>query len=252
MSSVLLNDDSTEVVGISRSPELADVFLPYKWKAHDRFSFIQLDLNHDLEKIMDRIQSFRPDYIINFAAQGMVPQSWQAPLDWFRTNTLSMVALHDRLRECEFVKKYVQISTPEVYGATSGIVKEDFPYNPSTPYAVSKAACDMCLKAFHKVHNFPVCFTRAANVCGPGQQLYRILPRTILCILNGEKLRLEGGGKAVRSFIHIKDVINGTVQVARKGDPGCSIPLFDNKSDFNSGFGRKNLPYYECEIRRSC
>ncbi len=73
---------------------------------------------------------------------------------------------------------------------------------------------------FHKTYDFPVAFTRAANVYGPGQQLYRIIPRTIFYFLTGRILQLHGGGHSVRSFIHIVDVSDGTLRVARQAKPG--------------------------------
>jgi dTDP-glucose 4,6-dehydratase len=209
-----------EVVGISRSPEPATCFLPYRWKPHDKFTFRQIDLNHDLKAALALVESFKPDYVVNFAAQGMVPQSWSAPRDWLMTNTVAMVDLHDGLRKFKFIKKFVQASTPEVYGNTSGLVNETAPYNPSTPYAVSKAACDMSLMAFQRAYGFPVALTRSANVCGPAQLLFRIIPRAVLCVMAGEKLQLQGGGTSVRSFIHIRDVCDGTLQVAREAQPG--------------------------------
>lgn len=216
-----LLEKGVEVIGISRSPEHNDVFLPYKWGSNlSGFRFLQLDLNKDLNKIMEVVHEEKPDYIVNFAAQGMVAESWQKPEDWFQTNTLSNVKMHDQLRKCDFLKKYVHISTPEVYGSCEGLVAENTNYSPSTPYAVSRAAADLSLMSFYKVYQFPVVFTRAANVYGPGQQLYRIIPRTILFFLIGEKLQLHGGGHSVRSFIHINDVAAGTVEVARKADPG--------------------------------
>jgi dTDP-glucose 4,6-dehydratase len=109
-------------------------------------------------------------------------------------------------------------------------VKETAPFNPSTPYAVSKAACDMNLLAYRKAFGFPVAFTRAANVCGPGQPLYRIIPRTVFCVLTGQKLRLEGGGTSVRSFIHMADVSRGTLEVARRGIPGDVYHLATDKN----------------------
>lgn len=215
-----------EAVGVSRSPQPDEVFLPYAWSAgRERFAFHQLDLNRDLDRIEALARETRPDYVVNFAAQGMVAQSWLHPEHWFATNTLSMVRLHDRLRKLEGLKKFVHASTPEVYGATAGAVTEDAPFNPSTPYAVSKAACDMSLISFHKTYGFPAALTRAANVCGPGQQLYRIIPKTILCILTGQKLRLEGGGRSVRSFIHIRDVAEATLRIARIGVPGRAYHL---------------------------
>ena len=212
--------EGLEVIGISRSCEPDAVFLPYKKLESKLFSFCQADLNHDMDKIMVVTNDFKPDYVVNFAAQGMVAQSWQWPEHWFQTNAVASVILHDRLRKCEFLKKYVHISTPEVYGNCEGMVKENTSYNPSTPYAVSRAAADMSLMSFFKAYDFPVVFTRAANVFGPAQQLYRIIPRTILYFMVGRKLQLHGGGHSVRSFIHIRDVADGTLRAARTGDPG--------------------------------
>ena len=220
-----------QVVGVSRSPEPDVALLPYKWAPHDRFQFAQLDLNHDLEKIDQLTREFAPDYVINFAAQGMVAQSWANPEHWFMTNVVSMVKLHEKLRKHSFIKKYVQISTPEVYGSTSGLIPETTPFNPSTPYAVSKAACDLSLLSYHKAYGFPVAFTRAANVCGPGQSLYRIIPKTILCILTGKKLKLDGGGLSLRSFIHMADVSEGTLRVAKEGKPGEAYHLATSRNE---------------------
>lgn len=213
-------DKGAEIIGISRSPEPNPVFLPYKRKPASSFRFYQLDLNHDLDETIKIIQEFQPEYIVNFAAQSMVGESWQYPEHWFQTNTLATVKLHDLLRHCEFLKKYVHISTPEVYGNCEGIVRENTNYNPSTPYSVSRAAADMSLKTFFDAYDFPVVFTRAANVYGPGQQLYRIIPRAILYFMLGNKLQLHGGGHSVRSFIHIRDVADGTLRAARNGGPG--------------------------------
>ena len=126
----------------------------------------------------------------------MVAQSWARPEHWYQTNTLAMTRLHQRLRGMDFLKKFVHASTPEVYGSTSGLVSEAAPFNPSTPYAISKAACDMSLFAYHRAYGFPAVLTRSANVCGPGQALYRIIPKTVLCVLTGQRLRLEGAGPA--------------------------------------------------------
>ena len=212
--------EGMEVIGISRSEEPHSVFLPYMNKDASRFKFFKLDLNHDLESIMDAIDTNRPDYVVNFAAQSMVAESWQYPEHWFQTNTVATIRLHDELRKRDFLKKYVHISTPEVYGSCEGLVQENTHYNPSTPYAVSRAAADMSLMSFYNAYGFPVVFTRAANVYGPGQQLYRIIPRAILFFLIGRKLQLHGGGHSVRSFIHIRDVADGTLRVAREAPPG--------------------------------
>jgi dTDP-glucose 4,6-dehydratase len=215
----LLNN-GIEVIGISRSSEPDTIFLPYKKNDNiSLFKFYKLDLNKDLEIIVNLINEIKPDYIVNFAAQGMVAESWKQPGHWFQTNTLSSVMLHDKLRKLSFLKKYVHVSTPEVYGSCEGLVKENTIYHPSTPYAVSRAATDMSLMAFYKNYGFPVIFTRSANVFGPCQQLYRIIPRTILFFLLKKKLQLHGGGHSVRSFIHIKDVADGTLKATKMANP---------------------------------
>ena len=209
-----------DVLGISRSPEPHACFLPYKRESAERFRFVQADLNSDLERIMVLVEEWRPKFVANFAAQGMVAQSWNNPEQWFLTNTQSMVALQDRLRRCEFLDGYLQVSTPEVYGSTASAISEDTVYSPSTPYAASKAACDLSLLAFIKGYGFPAVMTRSTNVCGPGQQLYRIIPKMVLSVLLGKKLRLEGGGAAQRSFIHIRDVVDAQLRSLIHGQPG--------------------------------
>ncbi len=216
------------VIGISRSNEANPEFLPYKWQDYYNFTFHQLDLNKDLPAIASIIHEIKPAYVVNFAAQSMVGESWANPGDWFATNVVSTIKFHDELRKCNFLRRYVHISTPEVYGSCDGFVKEDFPFNPSTPYAVSRAAADMSLKTFSDTYNFPVVTTRAANVYGPGQQLYRIIPRTILFIMLGRKLQLHGGGASTRSFIHMRDVSDATWRVMEGGKNGDTYHISTN------------------------
>lgn len=209
-----------KVIGMSRSQEPHPAFLPYadnKNKA--KFQFIKADLNHDLNHIESVVTEFKPRYFFNFASQSMVGESWNHPDHWYMTNVVSTAKLFQRLAKADKMEKYVHISTPEVYGSTNGWIKEHYNYNPSTPYATSRAACDMHLMNIFNHSKFPVVFTRAANVYGPGQQLYRILPRTVLFMRLGNKLQLHGGGESVRSFIHMDDVSDCTMRVAQKGNP---------------------------------
>lgn len=182
--------------------------------------FEQVDINHDLDALDALLKREKPTHVVNFAAQSMVGQSWDHPDDWMRTNVVSTVRLHNLLRAYNGLERYVHVTTPEVYGSTEGWVREDCPYAPSTPYAVSRAAGDMSLKTYTDNFGFPAVSTRAANVYGPGQQLYRIVPRTIYAVTAGQKLRLDGGGKSVRVFIHMTDVSDATLKVALHGATG--------------------------------
>ena len=210
-----------DVLATSRSDEAHPAFLPYKWqKRPGQVRFKRIDLNHDLEGLKALLASERPTHVVNFAAQSMVGESWLYPDHWMMTNVVSTVRLHELLRNCDGLERYVHVTTPEVYGSTEGWVKENAPFNPSTPYAVSRAAGDMSLRTYFANYQFPVLFTRAANVYGPGQQLYRIVPRTIVAAMGGQKLRLDGGGKSVRVFIHMTDVSDATLKIARAGTLG--------------------------------
>jgi dTDP-glucose 4,6-dehydratase len=215
-----------QVLGVSRSAELHPVFLPYlAVSAGQRFRFAQVDINTQLDELMTLVREFEPEYVVNFAAQGMVAQSWEWPEHWYQTNVVGQVKLHDALRKQSRIRRYVHISTPEVYGSTEGWVKEHFTFAPSTPYAASRAACDLHLMTFFKAYQFPVVWTRAANVYGPGQQMYRIIPRALLFARMGRKLQLHGGGHSVRSFIHIDDVADATFRVATSGTIGESYHI---------------------------
>ena len=215
-----------DVLATSRSGEPHPALLPYKWhKRPGRVHFKRMDINEDLAALDGLLRSERPTHVVNFAAQSMVGESWVNPDHWMMTNVVSTVRLHERLRAYDGLQRYVHVTTPEVYGSTQNWIREDHAFNPSTPYAVSRAAGDMSLRTYFDRYRFPVVFTRAANVYGPGQPLYRIVPRTILAGLGGERLKLDGGGTSERVFIHITDVSDATLRVAMCGTPGATYHI---------------------------
>jgi dTDP-glucose 4,6-dehydratase len=212
-----------KIVGFNRSAEGSEIFLPYRsLLAGGVYKFFKADINHDLDLIIAELDQFRPQVIVDFAGQGMVAESWQTPEQWYSTNIVSKVRLHNQLRQRDWLERYIRISTPEVYGSQSSLSKESWQYNPSTPYAVSHAAIDMSLRAFQQQYGFPVIFTRHANFFGPGQQLYRIIPRTIIYALTGRKLQLQGGGISQRAFIYGSDVAEGILRATEMGVVGDS------------------------------
>ena len=211
----LLNKTDYKVIGISRSQEGNAIFLTYKKNIKERFKFFQMDINKDLDKLISLIKEEQIDSIVNFAAQGMVGQSWENPEHWFTTNTLGIVKLTNALKKLQ-IKKYIQISSPESYGSCNN-ADETTPYNPSTPYASSKAAGDMFIKNLIDQYNFPAIFIRSTNVYGPHQQLFRIIPRSIIYLKSNKKIHLHGGGKAVKSYLYIEDVCKGILKVLEKG-----------------------------------
>lgn len=216
----LLARPGASVVGISRSPEKSDLFLPYKSRNSSSFRFFQKNVNSQLDEILRILDEFRPETIINFAAQGEVATSWKHPEHWFTTNALGVVGLANALVGRKYLKRYIHISTPEVYGSCDQDISEDAPLNPSTPYAASKAAGDLFLGTLVKQYRFPLLMIRSTNVYGKHQQLYRIIPRAIIEIKKGAKIQLHGGGVARKAYLHIRDVIGGILLAMDKGREG--------------------------------
>lgn len=242
---LLLEYDNHEVIGISRSPEKTSLFLPYKKHSNPNFTFYQMDLNRDLDEILHLFDSFKPDYIVNFAAQSEVAPSWEHPEHWFQTNVVSLSRLMNGLKSKKFLRRYVHISSPEVYGNCAGKVTEDTPLNPSTPYAASKAAADMFLFTLVKNYNFPMVMIRATNVYGPHQQLWKIIPRSAIYLNIGRKIQLHGGGGAVKSFIHIRDVSRGELSAMKHGRDGQIYHL----SPDNTGYTVRDVVQKVCETK---
>jgi dTDP-glucose 4,6-dehydratase len=211
-----------KVIGISRSKENNKIFLKYKtnklYKKNFLFKKIDINKNKDLEKLIRLIKIKKIKYIVNFASQGMVAESWEKPWDWYNTNVVSFSKLVKKIKDVK-LRKFLNFSTPEVYGNTVTKIKENMIFKPSTPYAISRAAQDLNFFAYYKTYNFPVVYTRTANIYGPHQQLYRIIPLTIMNALKNKQIHLHGSGNSIRSFIYMDDVSKILYQI-----------LFDKKN----------------------
>jgi dTDP-glucose 4,6-dehydratase len=160
------------------------------------------------------------DYVVNFASKSLVAESWDHPQEWTETNVTDTTWFIDNIRRTK-MRKFVHVSTPETYGSTEGWVPETYKdWNPSTPYAVSRAAGDMMLQAYRRAYGFPAVITRTANIYGPGQPKHRFIPLAFDTLRKGERLELHGGGHTVRSWIHVRDACSALYKVAREGSIG--------------------------------
>ena len=215
---ILLKNGYT-VLGIGRSKINKDHFLAFNRKSKN-FKFKKLDLNKDYKAINLILKKEKPKYIINYASQSMVGESWINPIDWFFTNSFSLIRLYENISKLSFKCKLIHISTPEIYGNLKKDTMENEIYNPSTPYAVSRVTADQYLRILFNQNKIEFCSVRASNVYGECQRLYRIIPKTIFSILNKTKLNLDGGGKSIRNFIHIDDVSEATYKVMKSGTSG--------------------------------
>lgn len=218
---LLLDDPKYTVVGVSRSPERSALALKYKLRSDlSNYRYHALDMNRDMGRILDLLDAEKPDAVVNFAAQSEVAPSWDHPEHWFQTNTVALSFLVNHLRKQTYLKRYVHISSPEAYGTCVGRITEESPLNPSTPYAASKAAADYLLKTYATQYGFPLLTVRATNVYGARQQLFKIIPRSAIYVRTGKTIELHGGGRAVKSYIHIRDVSRGEKLILEQGRVG--------------------------------
>ena len=211
----------TRSSGSAGRPERSALFLRSRLRPdRSRYRYHALDMNGDMPDLLELLDAEQPAFIVNFAAQSEVAPSWVHPDHWFETNTVALAKLINHLRRPKWLERYVHISSPEVYGTCVGNVTEESPVNPSTPYASSKAAADMLLANYHQQFGLPLVSVRATNVYGARQQLFKIIPRSVIFMKLGKTIALHGGGVAVKSYIHIRDVSRGELAVMEQGRPG--------------------------------
>ena len=216
----LLEDPNNVVVGVSRSPEYQDRYLPYKTRSNSNFRFRQIDMVRQFNELVELIKEVHPQIVINVAALSEVVLSTEQPVEYFDINTTAVIKLCNYLRTCDEFERYVHISSAEIFGTCEGSVNEEIRFNPSTPYAVSKAAADMYLNTLISNSQFPATIIRSTNVYGRHQQLFKIIPRAMIYLLSGKTIELHGGGLAVKSFIHIRDVVDGLIRTIERGKTG--------------------------------
>ncbi len=185
------------------------------------YAFTQLHMITEQPRLFALLDDMQPEIIVNYAAQGEGAASFGEHADWFyATNTLMLVRLVEFLRTRTWLKRFVQISTSELYGSVTEPANEDAHIRPSSRYAVSKAAFDMDLEIAHRIHGFPMNIIRPSNCITSGQQLHRVVPKAIICALTGQKLPLHGGGQAQKSYMDANDLSRAVMTVLDVGDVG--------------------------------
>ena len=215
----LLDDAGTErVIAVGRAPPKSKAFTLGVGEGDGRYEYHTIHIGYEFDRLMELLNGARPHVIINFAAQGESAASWEQSWRYFETNAVALVRLVEELTRADWLERFIQISTSELYGSCDRAVSEDAPLRPTSPYAASKAAFDMYLGTI--TSRFPFNIIRPSNAYGPGQQLHRVIPKAILCGLTGRKLALHGGGRARKSYIHSRDLARCVRMVAESAPLG--------------------------------
>src|SRR5437588_10663881 len=186
---------------------------------HPRYRFVRGDITD--RQAVDAACRTGVQGIIHFAAESHVDRSIQDSGPFVRTNVLGTQVLLDAAREFG-VERFVNVSTDEVYGSLgpTGSFTEDSPLAPNSPYAASKAAADLLVRAYAHTFGLPAVITRCSNNYGPYQFPEKLIPLFITNLLNDQPVPVYGDGLNVRDWIHVCDHCAAVAAVWRRGRPG--------------------------------
>ena len=170
------------------------------------------------------------DAIVNFAAESHVDRSIDSSKEFVQTNVFGAHTLLESARKNN-LSTFLQVSTDEVYGSISeGSWDEDFPLQPNSPYAASKASADLISQAYYRTYGMDVRIPRCSNNYGPYQYPEKVIPLFITNLIKGKKVPLYGQGLNIRDWLHVTDHCRGIHLVLTKGKSG---------DVFNIGGGRE-------------
>ncbi|MEM1627342.1 MAG: dTDP-glucose 4,6-dehydratase [Sulfolobaceae archaeon] len=176
------------------------------------YDFVKGDIKD--EKLHEAIASYKPDIVVNFAAETHVDRSIYKPQEFILTNVLGTVNVLEASRRFKF--RYVHISTDEVYG--EDCANEDSPLNPSSPYSASKASADLFVKAYVRTYSVEAVIVRPSNNYGPRQFPEKFIPKAILRTLMGLHVSIYGDGRQERDWIYVEDTARIIADLIEKAE----------------------------------
>ncbi len=186
-----------------------------------KYKFIKCNIKD--KKFKNILYRFKPSCIFNLAAETHVDRSIDKPSDFIQSNIVGVYNLLEYFKDYskKNKSKLIHISTDEVYGdMLYGRSTEDYPYQPSSPYAASKAASDHLVSSYIRTYNIPAIVTNCSNNYGPKQHPEKLIPKLIYNIINNKPLPIYGKGENSREWIYVKDHCEALLKVFLKGKVG--------------------------------
>jgi len=215
----------------------------------NKFTFVKGDIT-DRALVTKIFKKHNPSFVINFAAESHVDRSIHGGArDFMRTNVEGATVLFGAAAAMPTLKKFVHVSTDEVYGALSlkrgTSFTEDSPLRPNSPYAASKAASDLVARSFFKTFNLPVVITRCSNNYGPYQHPEKLIPYSVSRLLKGLPITIYGDGLYIRDWIHVEDHCDALELALLKGEPGEVYNIGADDEVNNLALARRLLTYFK-------
>ena len=219
------------VINIDKATYSSNTYNVKEFKNLKKYKYIKLDIkNKKFEKILFK---YKPIGIFNLAAETHVDRSIDNPDSFIQSNIVGVYNLLESFKNFSKTNKskLIHISTDEVFGdILSGRTSEKYPYQPSSPYAASKAASDHLVSSYVRTYNLPAIVTNCSNNYGPKQHPEKLIPKLIYNILNNKPLPIYGKGTNSREWIYVKDHCEALIKVFLKGKIGDFYNIGSNKN----------------------
>ena len=226
----LVGETGNEVVNLDKLTYAGNLDSLSSVSDSPRYAFEQADIceRESLDKIFSTHQ---PDAVIHLAAESHVDRSIDGPGDFVQTNLVGTYSMLEASRTywsslAEPARdkfRFLHVSTDEVYGDLAGcddLFREDTSYDPSSPYAATKAGSDHLVRAWGRTFKFPVLITNCSNNYGPCQFPEKLIPHMILNALKGKPLPMYGDGRQIRDWLYVDDHARALYRVLTNGKPG--------------------------------
>jgi dTDP-glucose 4,6-dehydratase len=227
----LLLNQNYKVINIDKITYSSNFYNTNEFKNSKNYKFIKCDIKD--RKLKNIIFKYKPDCIFNLAAETHVDRSIDNPESFVQSNIVGVYNLLEifKLYSKIYKSKLIHISTDEVYGdILTGRSSEKYPYQPSSPYAASKAASDHLVSSYVRTYKIPAIVTNCSNNYGPKQHPEKLIPKLIYNILNNKPLPIYGKGTNSREWIYVKDHCEALLKIYKKGKVGEFYNIGSNKN----------------------
>ncbi len=205
--------------------------------------FVKGDIG-DRQLVANLLDQYRPNAIVNFAAESHVDRSISAPDEFIQTNLVGTFNLLEQVRchweglgpDDQSAFRFLHVSTDEVYGSlqkNDPAFSETTPYSPNSPYSASKAGSDHLVRAYHHTYGLPTLTTNCSNNYGPYQFPEKLIPLVIHHALNGRKIPVYGDGANIRDWLYVTDHCLAIMAVLEKGRVGDVYNIGGNSEKTN-------------------
>ena len=219
------------VINVDKATYSSNDYNVKEFKKSKKYKFIKIDIKN--KKFKNILFRYKPIGIFNLAAETHVDRSIDNPDSFIQSNVVGVYNLLENFKNySKFNKsKLIHVSTDEVYGdILTGRSHEKYPYQPSSPYAASKAASDHLVSAYVRTYKIPAIVTNCSNNYGPKQHPEKLIPKLIYNILNNKPLPIYGKGTNSREWIYVKDHCEALIKVFQKGKLGEFYNIGSNKN----------------------